>query len=184
MRRSVSLDGLLARATVQKPRPFAQELYAWAWGSPASRKVRKTRIWAPRDSWSFQGAKSIVTLRTILLSKTWDATYDAYLKCLYPIDLQTYRPKRVSSAVRPRETRPHGDHTDLPDIENELNDDLSRRAKGSLKVGPQTAKVVPFETTINNQIHLPRLPRNSNRHAIGLKRAADLTPRKGAGDLQ
>ena len=50
--------------------------------------------------WSFEGAKSVVTLRTILLSKTWDATYADYLKSLYPADLQTYQPKRVSAARR------------------------------------------------------------------------------------
>ena len=50
--------------------------------------------------WSFDGAKSIVTLRTILLSKTWGETYDAYLKSLYPADLQTYQPKQVPIAQK------------------------------------------------------------------------------------
>jgi len=40
--------------------------------------------------WSHQGAKTILTLRTILLSKSWTLTYDAALKNTYPDNLRTY----------------------------------------------------------------------------------------------
>jgi hypothetical protein len=40
--------------------------------------------------WSHEGAKTILTLRTILLSKTWSPTYTACLKNSYPADLRPY----------------------------------------------------------------------------------------------
>ena len=41
--------------------------------------------------WSHEGAKTILTLRTILLSRTWSTTYAAYLKIPYPGNLRPYR---------------------------------------------------------------------------------------------
>lgn len=41
--------------------------------------------------WSHEGAKAILTLRTILLSKTWAATYADCLKISYPRELRPYR---------------------------------------------------------------------------------------------
>jgi hypothetical protein len=40
--------------------------------------------------WSHEGAKTILNLRTILLSKTWSPTYAAYLENRYPSDLRPY----------------------------------------------------------------------------------------------
>lgn len=40
--------------------------------------------------WSFAGAQTILTLRVILLSKTWDSTYAAHLANLYPHELRPY----------------------------------------------------------------------------------------------
>ena len=44
--------------------------------------------------WSREGAKTILGLRVILLSKTWQATFEDYLKARYPAELRTYAPKR------------------------------------------------------------------------------------------
>ena len=41
--------------------------------------------------WSHDGAKTILTLRTILLSKSWSSTYAASLTNAYPTELQPYR---------------------------------------------------------------------------------------------
>jgi len=41
--------------------------------------------------WSHEGAKTILTLRTILLSKSWAVTYKAVLKNAYPDNLRPYR---------------------------------------------------------------------------------------------
>lgn len=41
--------------------------------------------------WSHDGAKTILTLRTILLSKSWALTYKDALKNAYPDNLRTYR---------------------------------------------------------------------------------------------
>ena len=41
--------------------------------------------------WSHEGAKTVLTLRTILLSKCWALTYKAALKNAYPDNLQPYR---------------------------------------------------------------------------------------------
>jgi hypothetical protein len=40
--------------------------------------------------WSFEGAKRILTLRTILLSGTWDATFERYLTSITPTQLRPY----------------------------------------------------------------------------------------------
>ncbi len=40
--------------------------------------------------WSHAGAKSILTLRTILLSRSWTSTYSATLKSAYPAKLRPY----------------------------------------------------------------------------------------------
>ncbi len=40
--------------------------------------------------WSHAGARTILTLRTILLSKSWPATYAACLRAAYPQGLRTY----------------------------------------------------------------------------------------------
>lgn len=40
--------------------------------------------------WSHEGAKAILTLRTILLSKTWASTYEDCLKASYPSNLRPY----------------------------------------------------------------------------------------------
>jgi len=41
--------------------------------------------------WSHDGAKTILTLRTILLSRCWEATYSSSLNCAYPANLRPYR---------------------------------------------------------------------------------------------
>jgi hypothetical protein len=41
--------------------------------------------------WSHDGAKTILTLRTILLSRSWEATYSASLNNAYPAKLRPYR---------------------------------------------------------------------------------------------
>lgn len=46
--------------------------------------------------WSFEGAKTILSLRVILLSKTWNATYTTHLVNLYPTELRPYSPKRTN----------------------------------------------------------------------------------------
>lgn len=44
--------------------------------------------------WSFDGAQMILSLRVILLSGTWSATYAAYLAALHPRNLRPYVPHR------------------------------------------------------------------------------------------
>ena len=46
--------------------------------------------------WTFQGAKRILNLRVILLSKTWSSTYAAHLVNLHPTELRPYGPKNTS----------------------------------------------------------------------------------------
>jgi hypothetical protein len=41
--------------------------------------------------WSHEGAKTILTLRTILISRSWEATYSSSLNSAYPADLRPYR---------------------------------------------------------------------------------------------
>lgn len=48
--------------------------------------------------WSHEGAKTMLTLRTILLSKTWSSTYTAYLTNRYPSDLRPYEKPPPSEA--------------------------------------------------------------------------------------
>jgi len=43
--------------------------------------------------WSFEGARTILNLRVILLSQTWKSTYAAHLVNLYPTQLQPYAPR-------------------------------------------------------------------------------------------
>jgi hypothetical protein len=48
--------------------------------------------------WSHEGAKTILNLRTILLSKTWSPTYAAYLENSYPSELRPYEKSSRSEA--------------------------------------------------------------------------------------
>jgi hypothetical protein len=43
--------------------------------------------------WSHDGAKAILGLRVILLSKTWPSTFGSYLSTLNPTDLRPYAPQ-------------------------------------------------------------------------------------------
>jgi hypothetical protein len=43
--------------------------------------------------WSFEGAKRLLGLRTILLSGTWGATFEGYLSSITPTDIRTYDSK-------------------------------------------------------------------------------------------
>jgi len=43
--------------------------------------------------WSYEGAKTILGLRVILLSRTWQPTFDGYLKSITPVDIRTYVPQ-------------------------------------------------------------------------------------------
>jgi hypothetical protein len=52
--------------------------------------------------WSHAGARTILTLRTILLSHSWTATYEATLRSAYPAGLRPYReisPRTVKNAA-------------------------------------------------------------------------------------
>lgn len=49
--------------------------------------------------WSHDGAKTILTLRTILLSRTWAATYSASLKSAYPAELRPYRENKSNTTI-------------------------------------------------------------------------------------
>lgn len=44
--------------------------------------------------WSFAGAQTILNLRAILLSKTWNSTFAAHVLDLYPSQLRPYTPHR------------------------------------------------------------------------------------------
>lgn len=48
--------------------------------------------------WSHAGAKAILGLRAILLSKTWSATFETYLTTRNPTDLRPYAPLRQNHA--------------------------------------------------------------------------------------
>ena len=48
--------------------------------------------------WSHEGAKTILNLRTILLSKTWSPTYSDYLENSYPSELRPYEKSSRSEA--------------------------------------------------------------------------------------
>ena len=47
--------------------------------------------------WGHDGAKTILTLRTILLSRSWAATYSASLKSAYPAQLRPYRENKCNA---------------------------------------------------------------------------------------
>jgi hypothetical protein len=47
--------------------------------------------------WSHGGAKAILTLRTILLSKSWALTYHDVLKNHYPDNLRPYKEKQQNN---------------------------------------------------------------------------------------
>ncbi len=47
--------------------------------------------------WGHDGAKMILTLRTILLSRSWAATYSASLKSAYPAELRPYRENKSNT---------------------------------------------------------------------------------------
>jgi hypothetical protein len=49
--------------------------------------------------WSCDGAKTILTLRTILLSRTWAATYSASLESAYPAELRPYRKNKSNTTI-------------------------------------------------------------------------------------
>lgn len=48
--------------------------------------------------WTATGAKNILNLRTCLLSKSWEATFEKYLNSLNPISMAPYRPNSKSDA--------------------------------------------------------------------------------------
>lgn len=48
--------------------------------------------------WTREGANAILRLRVILLSKTWQATFDTYLKTRNPTELRTYAPTHQNHA--------------------------------------------------------------------------------------
>ncbi len=50
--------------------------------------------------WSHDGAKTILTLRTILLSRSWVATYSATLGGAYPAELRPYRENQYNALKR------------------------------------------------------------------------------------
>ena len=45
--------------------------------------------------WTHDGARRILTLRTILLSGTWESTYGAYLSTYHPGDMRPYAKNQV-----------------------------------------------------------------------------------------
>jgi hypothetical protein len=47
--------------------------------------------------WGHDGAKTILALRTILLSRSWAATYSASLKSAYPAELRPYRENKSNT---------------------------------------------------------------------------------------
>ena len=63
----------------------------------ACKTVFTQRLKSSGMRWSHEGAKTILTLRTILLSKSWALTYDAVLKNTYPDNLRPYRGKYQNS---------------------------------------------------------------------------------------
>lgn len=60
----------------------------------ACKTVFTQRLKCSGMRWSNEGAKTILTLRTILLSKSWALTYDDVLKNAYPHNLRPYQEKR------------------------------------------------------------------------------------------
>ena len=57
----------------------------------ACKTVFTQRLKSSGMRWSHEGAKTILTLRTILLSKSWALTYKDALKNAYPDNLRPYR---------------------------------------------------------------------------------------------
>ena len=63
----------------------------------ACKTVFTQRLKCSGMRWSHQGAKTILTLRTILLSKSWAVTYKAVLKNAYPNNLRPYHEKQQNN---------------------------------------------------------------------------------------
>lgn len=63
----------------------------------ACKTVFTQRLKCSGMRWSHEGAKTILTLRTILLSKSWALTYDAALKNAYPDNLRPYQGKQQNT---------------------------------------------------------------------------------------
>lgn len=57
----------------------------------ACKTVFTQRLKLSGQRWSRQGAKTILSLRVVLLSKTWQSTFQAFLKSINPVKLQPYR---------------------------------------------------------------------------------------------
>jgi hypothetical protein len=47
--------------------------------------------------WTQAGAKTILNLRVILLSRTWDANFRSYLESINPVSLRPYAPRNVAT---------------------------------------------------------------------------------------
>jgi hypothetical protein len=62
----------------------------WAMAEAAFKTIFTQRLKNSGMRWSHEGAKTILNLRTILLSKTWSPTYAAYLANGYPSELRPY----------------------------------------------------------------------------------------------
>jgi hypothetical protein len=60
----------------------------------ACKTVFTQRLKSSGMRWSHEGAKTILTLRAILLSKSWALTYTAALKSAYPDNLRPYQEKQ------------------------------------------------------------------------------------------
>lgn len=52
----------------------------------ACKQIVTERLKLSGMRWKHAGAKQIMTLRSILLSKTWIATYKRMLECLSPVE--------------------------------------------------------------------------------------------------
>ena len=63
----------------------------------ACKTVFTQRLKSSGMRWSHEGAKTILTLRAILLSKSWALTYTAALKSAYPDNLRPYQEKQQNS---------------------------------------------------------------------------------------
>ena len=84
---------------IQKRTPFMQyHLYRQRHiplGSGVTEAACKTvftqRLKLSGQRWSREGAKTILNLRVVLLSKTWQTTFQAYLKSINPVKMRPYR---------------------------------------------------------------------------------------------
>ena len=63
----------------------------------ACKTVFTQRLKCSGMRWSHDGAKTILVLRTILLSKSWALTYDDVLKNAYPDNLRPYKEKQQNN---------------------------------------------------------------------------------------